>query len=97
MTSDTFTDHVGDAFEATPTEGEPLQLVLSRCEETPYGSAEEGWRKTLRRVPFSLVFHAPPDRLVPQQMWSLRHPALGELALFLVRSPPMMRGCATRP
>jgi hypothetical protein len=32
--------------------------------------------------------HAPRDRLVPQQTWSLRHPALGELALFLVPLGP---------
>ncbi|MDQ3145892.1 MAG: hypothetical protein M3R01_02970 [Actinomycetota bacterium] len=87
MTSETFAEHLGDAFEATPTDGEPLRLVLSRCEKTPYGSAE-GWKGTLRRVPFSLVFHAPRDRLVPQQTWSLRHPALGELALFLVPLGP---------
>ncbi|HEV2773692.1 MAG TPA: hypothetical protein VGV57_12870 [Thermoleophilaceae bacterium] len=91
LTSETFADHVGDAFEATPVEGEPLQLLLSRCEETPYGSAE-GLKNSLRRVPFSLVFHAPRDRLLPQQTWSLRHPAVGEFALFLVPLGPDENG-----
>lgn len=91
LTSEAFTEHLGDTFEATPTEGEPVRLVLSRCEETPYGSSA-GWEQTLRRVPFSLMFHAPRDRLVPQQTWSLRHPALGELALFLVPLGPDEEG-----
>jgi hypothetical protein len=33
---------------------------------------------------FSLIFHGPPDRLLPQKLYSLRHDTMGELQLFLV-------------
>ena len=33
---------------------------------------------------FSLLFHGPPDRLMPQGMYSFHHDALGELVLFIV-------------
>jgi hypothetical protein len=33
---------------------------------------------------FSLFFHGPPDRILPQNTYSLRHEALGSLALFIV-------------
>jgi hypothetical protein len=33
---------------------------------------------------FSLIFHGPPDRLLPQKLYSLRHDTVGELQLFLV-------------
>ena len=33
---------------------------------------------------FSLFFHGPPDRLLPQGAYSLRHDAFGTLELFIV-------------
>jgi hypothetical protein len=90
-TSETFAPYVGDRFEATPREGEPFDAVLSSCEETPYGAPDE-WRETVRRVPFSLLFHADPDPGVPQQICAMRHPELGSFELFLVPLGPDERG-----
>ena len=36
------------------------------------------------RAPFSLLFHNGSPVLFPQQTYRLRHPALGELDVFLV-------------
>ena len=92
LKSETFSGHVGETFTATPQEGEPFELVLTSCEETPYGSAEE-WREAFQRVPFSLLFHdADASRFLPQQIVSLRHPDLGELELFIVPLGPDERG-----
>jgi hypothetical protein len=93
LEAETFAPHVGETFEVVPSvAGERFEAVLSSCEDTPYGSREE-LRETLGRVPFSLMFHAPdPSWYAPQQTFSLRHPELGELDLFLVPLGPDDRG-----
>ncbi|MEA2450970.1 MAG: hypothetical protein QOG63_2902, partial [Thermoleophilaceae bacterium] len=83
LTSEFFAPHVGQQFEAVPTEGEPFEAVLTSCDETTYGDRDQ-WLQSIDRVPFSLVFHAPGGELLPQQTFTLRHPELGELAIFLV-------------
>ena len=89
---DTFSPHVGETFELTPGQGEPFEAVLSSCEATPYGAAED-WLDIVEFVPFSLIFHAPdPSQVVPQQTIAVRHPELGELELFLVPIGPDERG-----
>ena len=79
LTADDFAPLVGERFELLLPEGEPLELRLTSCDEL--GGAPEGARR-----PFSLIFHG--DRLVPQQIWTLRHPQLGELELFIVPLGP---------
>lgn len=88
LTSGTFAPHVGEAFEVAPAGGaESFQAVLSSCEE--HGGAG----RVAGRVPFSLVFHsADRERYWPQQIFTLRHPDLGELALFMVPLGPDDRG-----
>jgi hypothetical protein len=90
--SETFTPHVGDAFELQPPEGEPFEAVLSSCTETPYGSPEE-WKDAIERVPFALLFHAlGADGSGPQGIYTLRHADLGEFELFVVPHGPDERG-----
>jgi hypothetical protein len=92
LVSETFAPHLGETFEASPTDGEPFEVTLSSCEETPYGSPE-ALREELGRVPFSLIFHAADgDRFWGQQIFVLRHPDLGELSLFMVPIGPDERG-----
>jgi uncharacterized protein DUF6916 len=90
-TSATFKPHVGDRFEVTPQEGEPFEAVLSRCEETTYGSPGD-WRETGQRVPFSLLFHGPADGAVAQQICGFRHAELGQFDLFIVPLGPDEQG-----
>jgi hypothetical protein len=93
LVSETFANRVGEAFEATTAGGgETLELELSSCQETPHGFPEE-LREQIGRVPFSLLFHsAERDRYWPQQTFTLRHPELGEFALFMVPLGPDDRG-----
>jgi hypothetical protein len=90
-TSTTFRPHVGDRFEVTPADGEPFEAVLSSCTETPYG-LPEAWRNAVKRVPFTLLFHADLDPALPQQIFILRHPELGTFELFMVPLGPDERG-----
>jgi uncharacterized protein DUF6916 len=92
LVSETFAPHVGETFEAQLASGETLDLVLTECEETPYGEPDD-LRERLGRMPFSLLFHsADRDRYAPQQTLTLRHPELGELELFVVPLGPDDRG-----
>jgi len=36
------------------------------------------------REPFSLLFHGHSPTLLPQDIYQIRHPAVGECAIFLV-------------
>ena len=92
LVSETFAGRVGETFEATPPDGEPFELVLSSCDETPYGSREQ-WEGAIQRMPFSLIFHAhDPTRYWSQGTFSLRHAELDDFSLFLVPLGPDERG-----
>jgi hypothetical protein len=60
-------------------EGYPdFELVLDAVEHLKaYGGPE-------RRPPFSLIFRCADERVLPQHTYSLNHPALGEVSVFLV-------------
>ena len=87
LESDIFAPHIGEQFEVVPASGEPFTAVLSRCDVTTSGDRAD-WIERIGRVPFSLLFHAASPTAMPQQTCVLRHPGLGELALFLVPLGP---------
>ena len=87
LTSAAFEPHVGERFELVTATGESFEVTLTSCAETSYGSPEQ-WLEQIDRVPFSLVFHAPGGELAPQQTFTVRHPQLGELEIFLVPLGP---------
>lgn len=70
----TFRAHVDTTFMADPgARGIPLRLAEVGDERVSGGMEQ-----------FSLFFHGPADRLLPQGTHALEHTALGLLALFLV-------------
>ena len=69
-----FKPYVGETF-AAKLAGESLPLVLKEVGPLP---AVEGM------VQFSTIFHGPRSQFLRQQIYDLRHPALGTLTLFLV-------------
>jgi hypothetical protein len=73
MNSDTFRPHLDTTFVTTGATSVPLRLADVVDEPISYG---------LRQ--FSLFFNGPPDPMLPQDTYSLQHPALGELMVFLV-------------
>jgi len=70
----TFRPHVDTTFVADPGAREiPLRLAEVGDERVSGGMEQ-----------FSLFFHGPADRLLPQGTYALEHSALGPLELFLV-------------
>jgi hypothetical protein len=81
LVTSTFEGRVGDTFTASPSySGEPLELVLSSCDESPHARPDQ--------PAFSLFFDAAGGEPRDQQIFTLRHPELGEFDLFLVPVGP---------
>ena len=79
LTEASFQPHRGSRFHV-PLEGGPgLELELAEVALYP--------RDTMaapRRAPFSLLFRGPAQAFLPQRIYRLQHPEMGELDLFLV-------------
>ena len=81
LVTGTFEPHIRDTFTATPSlVGEPLELTLSSCDESPHARPDQR--------AFSLIFHGPGPGALPQQIFTLEHPELGRLDFFLVPLGP---------
>ena len=81
LVTGTFEPLIGDTFTATPSySGEPLELVLSSCDESPHARPDH--------PAFSLIFEAADPTPREQQIFSLEHAELGQLDLFLVPLGP---------
>ena len=82
LVTGTFEPHIGSHFSASPTvQGEPLELELVSCVESPYALPDH--------PAFSLFFLAPDDGYLPQQIFTVAHDALGGFELFLVPLGPL--------
>jgi hypothetical protein len=73
-TAEAFREHLDTVFQVDDASG-PIQLRLVEV-------ADEGVAQGIRQ--FSLFFHGPADRLLPQNTYAFSHDALGSLALFIV-------------
>lgn len=74
-----FADKVGEVFALTEPGLEPIPLSLMEAETV----AARHWPAGMRK-PFSLVFLAREQRVLPQRLYRLEHPAFGALEIFLV-------------
>jgi hypothetical protein len=79
LTLESFLPLVGTTFRLD-VPGVTLDLVLS--EATALAPRPSG------RRPFTLLFHEPACRLVPQATYPLDHPHLGRVELFIVPLGP---------
>lgn len=77
LVTGTFEAHLGETFNGTPSHaGEPLELVLSSCVESPHARPDH--------PAFSLFFDAADADVREQQIFALEHAKLGQFDLFLV-------------
>lgn len=83
----TFEPLVGDAVRVCPGDGEPLSMEIARVQGLGGESGD-------RRQPFSLLFRGPAEPVLPQAIYRIEHPRLGELDLFLVPIGPEPDGDA---
>jgi hypothetical protein len=72
-----FEPHVGSAFGMEVGEGEVVELELVAARALGPGSGP-------RRQPFALHLRSREASVRPQRIYTLSHPVLGRLELFLV-------------
>ena len=72
---DMLTEHVGSEFDVMDDPAGIFTVALTEI---------SGHIKTDRNETFSLLFHGPLDRFMPQGIHKLNHAKLGELEIFLV-------------
>ena len=80
----TFHIHVGGTAVAGAESLSPLEAEL--IEVTEFGS--DPGQEDAQRRPFSILFRAPPNSVLPQGIYPVEHPELGTLSLFLVPIGP---------
>ena len=85
LTYDDFFARSGERFEVH-LDGTDLALVLLTAElgSEPGGPGPDGQE----RRQFSVIFEGPPTPVLPQATYTLAHPALDALELFLVPLGP---------
>lgn len=77
LTAADFSGHLESRFEALLADGNILSLALVSIAESRF--AVPGHRKG-----FSLIFTGPREPVLPQQIYSLTHPLMGRLDIFIV-------------
>jgi len=85
LTSDSFAGRIGETFRIHVDPTTSIDVVLSEVSERPRPAG-------FGRAPFTLLFHGPKDAILPQRIYSVEHPVLGVLPIFLVTVGPDARG-----
>jgi hypothetical protein len=80
LTATHFAALQGETFELQLEGAEPLPLVLVEVTE----GATDPRRPAPRRTSFSITFRGPATPHLPQQIYSIEHPKLGALEIFIV-------------
>ena len=89
VTRDDFARCLGSRFRLHVDSGKPVEVELIAATALASRPPIEGLAK---RGPFSIVFRAPRDFLVPQKIYQLQHDKLGTLDIFLVPIGPDAHG-----
>ena len=82
LTPATFEPHVGSTFSVQLENGVEVQTVLDTVQRQAPRSHGD------RTEPFSLLFSGPPGTPLPQATYTVAHPELGVMAIFLVPIGP---------
>ena len=87
FTAERFLPHVGEVFHVVGEEGEETAILLTEVARL----ASDGSRRRTRE-PFSLVFHAPRDTRLEQQVYLVRTAGMEPFECFLVPIQPDQHG-----
>ena len=79
LKQDDFAPFVDESFELRAESGGTIEAVLARLLSRGGDPAPGS-----SRVPFSAFFRGPATPILPQQICHVRHPTMGEMAIFLV-------------
>jgi hypothetical protein len=77
LTRDLFSGRVGEIWTLDEPNVAPIELTLTEVENI------RNYAK-LAREPFSLLFTTRGNFVLPQQIYAMRHAALGPMSIFLV-------------
>ncbi|HEX6750723.1 MAG TPA: hypothetical protein VF092_25775 [Longimicrobium sp.] len=87
FTIDTFKPRVGELFRVIVDEKWEMQTRLSDVEVWGHEEA-----KSRPRHPFSLIFHAAPNAVIPQAIYRVENENMDAVELFLVPIGPDAQG-----
>jgi Domain of unknown function (DUF6916) len=87
LTSADFSTHLEESFTLTLADGSQHAMTLVKITELGERQEETGGRR-----PFSLIFRGPLELRLPQQIYSLTHPGVGSLQIFIVPVGPDQTG-----
>jgi hypothetical protein len=79
QTEEEFRKHLNTQFRVQVNAPKPVDLTLVAVESRPSDATEE---QGMER--FSVIFSGSPEFLLPQSMYRLAHPEMGEFEIFLV-------------
>ena len=79
QTEEEFKQHLNTPFRVQVNAPKPIDLTLVGVESRPSDASEE---QGMER--FSVFFSGSPEFLLPQSLYRLTHPAMGEFDVFLV-------------
>lgn len=79
QTAEEFKQHLNTPFRVQVNAPKPIDLTLVAVESRPSDATEE---QGMER--FSVFFTGPPEFLLPQNMYRMAHPEMGEFDIFLV-------------
>ena len=77
-TYEDFEPHVGTDFTVLHAGDTPIVLTLLEADPSKKYGGEE------TRAPFGLLFQSIYQEVIPQQLFTLQHEAMGKLGIFLV-------------
>lgn len=78
-TAESFREHLGTKFRVRAETPRPIELELDEVKDY---NAQAGEQARMER--FSVYFYGPGDIMLRQGTFTLEHPAMGELMLFVV-------------
>ncbi|HEY2577804.1 MAG TPA: hypothetical protein VGI74_15975 [Streptosporangiaceae bacterium] len=87
LTAEHFRGIEGTRFQASHQTAEGSQSASAEIELVNVSEFPENAAGTFRK-PFSLVFHGPVDKVLPQGIHRLEHEQLGVLEVFMVPIGP---------
>jgi hypothetical protein len=81
LTKAKFAEALSTRFRVLVDAAQPLELQLF---EVTAGMPTSGGPDAAKYESFSLMFHGPGDRFLPQKTYSFEHNTMGSFALFIV-------------
>jgi hypothetical protein len=82
LTQAKFTESLNTPFSVNADSGGAIELQLIEITAGP--AAASSGPDAVRYESFSLLFHGPANRFLPQKTYSFDHPQIGKFALFIV-------------